>query len=705
MYYLPLKLFAMLSYTKKTAALFTLSFMLLMIPKASAHWGSKGPYGGSVKCMTVIDTFVYVGTPDGGLYRSTSKNILSWKALNNVMSTGKINAITALGTTIVVGSADQGVFICADNGATWVQKNSGLTNTTVLSLTVSGTTLYAGTKGGGVFKSTNSGDSWSAVNSGISNLTVNALASTSSLIIAGTNGGGVFYSTNGGSNWTAGNSGLTNLTITSLSNSEMAVLASTKEGGVFRVNEFFHWFPVNTGLTNLNVKQVIISGSTAYAATAAGVFTSSASSFSWTSKNTGLPSDTVNALAVFDTKLIAGTSQSGLYTSDLSATTWIERNTSFNNLKTYALYANGNLVIAATEKGVYVSRNLAGSYTLSNNGLTDSLNVNCFAFYGHTLYAGTKFGGVYASPDTGKTWHTENTNLSGTNVRFLVATSNQMIVVLNENYLQITSLATIDWQPYSDGASSNSTITSLIASADGSTFFLGTNDNGVYKHVNGEQSWVPFNNGIMNNQHASALVILGNKLFAATPNNGVFVSDLNSATWSISNTGLPDIHLTSMASIGQYVLVGYKGGVYASSDNGITWQSPNVLLNIPPYTEVTNIAFTNDRIFITTPYNSVYSNAKSELPGWTTTNIFDQQSSLNNQLQVIPNPNNGTFKLNYSAFHIQVSELSIYNSFGQWMETFIKGEENLSVNYPPGIYTIRLKTKTNEVMTQKMIIQ
>lgn len=690
----------MLCYTKKTFPLFTLSFLLLFTLSATAHWGSKGPYGGSVKCLTVIDTFVYAGTPEGGLYRSTTRNVVSWKALNNVMTTGKINAIAALGTTVVVGSADQGVFISTDNGVTWIQKNIGLTNSTILSLTVSGTTLYAGTNGSGVFKSINNGDSWTAVNTGLSNLTINTLSSASIVLVAGTNGGGIFYSINNGTSWTAGNTGLTNLTVTSLATSGSTVLASTK-GGIFSANAAtFNWSAVNTGLTNTNVQQVIISGSTAYAATGAGVFISATSPIAWSAQNTGLVADTINALAVFENKLVAGTLKSGLYSSDLSSISWTEINTSFNNLKTYALYANGNLIIAATEKGVYVSRNLAGSYKLCNKGLLDSLHVNCLAFAGTTLFAGTKKG-LFQSADTGQTW--QSTDIAGY-VTSLLVNNNKLYLTTNSNTaVYMTPLSSNNWTLLNSGFQSNTTIISLIGYGD--DVYAGTDIEGVYVLKSGAPIWSYFNSPIMYNQHVSTMVIVGNKIFAATPNNGVFVSDLASANWALSNSGLPDVHITSMATTGQYVLVGYKGGVYASSDNGTTWQSPNVLLNIPPYANVNNISFSNDRIFISTPANSVYSNAKTELPGWTTTGILDQQSSLSNRLQVIPNPNNGTFKLDYSALNVQVSELSIFNYSGQLMDTFIKGEENISVNYPSGIYVVRLKTKTNEVFTQKIIIQ
>ena len=52
---------------------------------------------------------------------------------------------------ILAGTAGDGVFLSADNGAGWVQVDSGLADTYVQALAVSGTYLFGGTKGDGVW--------------------------------------------------------------------------------------------------------------------------------------------------------------------------------------------------------------------------------------------------------------------------------------------------------------------------------------------------------------------------------------------------------------------------------------------------------------------------------------------------------------------------------------------------------------------------
>ena len=94
----------------------------------NAQWElCGGPYGGSIKCMTIN------------------------------------------GSNVFAGSDDHGVFLSSNNGASWSAVNNGLTNLHMYSFAVSGTNIFAGTSGGGIFLSTNNGTSWTAVNNGLTN--------------------------------------------------------------------------------------------------------------------------------------------------------------------------------------------------------------------------------------------------------------------------------------------------------------------------------------------------------------------------------------------------------------------------------------------------------------------------------------------------------------------------------------------------------
>lgn len=121
-----------------------------------------------------------------------------------------------------------------------------------------------------------------------------------------------------------------------------------------------------------------------------------------------------------------------------------------------------------------------------------------------TLYAGTYYGGVFKSTDSGTNWRSVNTGL----------TTN-----LNVNTLVIDP----------------ATPTTLYAGTDGGDW--GT-DGSVLKSTDGGASWSAVNTGLMD-LDINALVIdpiTPTTLYAAT-SNGVFKSINGGANWRVVNTG------------------------------------------------------------------------------------------------------------------------------------------------------------------------
>ncbi|MBK7965544.1 MAG: hypothetical protein IPK10_09780 [Bacteroidetes bacterium] len=61
----------------KTNIILILAISFLASSPLMAHFGSKGPFGGSVSCMTVKDSNVYIGTFTGGVYESTNSQLIA----------------------------------------------------------------------------------------------------------------------------------------------------------------------------------------------------------------------------------------------------------------------------------------------------------------------------------------------------------------------------------------------------------------------------------------------------------------------------------------------------------------------------------------------------------------------------------------------------------------------------------------------------
>src|SRR6478672_4943346 len=192
--------------SKYKATLFLLFTLLIFSNRSFAHFGSKGPYGGSVSCAMVQDTTVYLGSSTGGVFFSTNSKLVGWSLKPVGLKSGKITALAHTGRYLFAATADSGVFIYTGfvgSDRYWIKKNNGLANLKITSLVaIDSITLMAGTNGGGIFKTTNKGNTWVAVNNAtLTHLDISGLVKAGNRIISTSLTSGAWASDNNGVSW------------------------------------------------------------------------------------------------------------------------------------------------------------------------------------------------------------------------------------------------------------------------------------------------------------------------------------------------------------------------------------------------------------------------------------------------------------------------------------------------------------------------
>ncbi len=598
-----------------------------------AHFGTKGPYAGSVSCGIVNDTLVYFGTTNGGVFFSTKQALTGWSLKPVGLKSGKITALTHTTSYLFAGTADSGIFIYTGfvgSDRYWKKINNGLTNLKIKSLLAIDTiTVLAGTDGGGLFKTTNKGLTWTTINSAsLNGATITGMEQFGNRVILTSSTGGVFKSDDKGATWSSFND-ISTLNITGTN--ALSYNATTDEVLIVNSNGLHVassagtttttpvYVAAQTGLpASTIIRSISNNGTTWFLATDKGVYSSATGTINWVAQNFGLATLDVNTVIPFQSRLIAGTNIEGIYKTAASAISWVANNTGFNNLVTYSVETSGALVvIAATEKGVFVSKDLAATYNRANSGLTDSLNVSDLNFFGTKLYATTKNAGVFMSADTGKTWTTFNTGLAEPNFKKVFSSTSNLYIFSSTG--NIYSSSGTSWTLIQDGLPNGVTPTSLAFY--GTNVLLGTLGNGAYTKTESATTWTAANNGLTN-LDVTSVTAFGTKIYAGTDGSGVFVADATSVNWSatsplsISHTitmGLDGTKVQAMATYGGYVFASYKGGLLATTDNGATWVAGGNQFNLPSYTDVNKISFVTTRVFVTTENNCLYSNGLSEL--------------------------------------------------------------------------------------------
>jgi hypothetical protein len=246
--------------------------------------------------------------------------------------------------------------------------------------------------------------------------------------------------------------------------------------------------------------------------------------------------------------------------------------------------------------------------------------------------------------------------------------------------------------------------------------------------------------------------------------------------------------IQDMATYGGFVYASYKGGLVATMDSGKTWIPGGNQFNLPSFTDVKKISFVKTRIFVTTEYNGLYSNALSELPlfpdtflvvvqdaigfsadggrKWATVNsnsywsatshvpwvsitypnnVLDgnitieveanpgpprlgfvevnagskweligiQQTGtgglaeLEGAIKLYPNPNTGSFQLDFTNLEGKVERISVIGTSGNTLfeRTVAQGESTLKVesSLSPGVYMVRIQT-TEGNLVKKVVI-
>jgi photosystem II stability/assembly factor-like uncharacterized protein len=89
-----------------------------------------------------------------------------------------------------------------------------------------------------------------------------------------------------------------------------------------------------------------------------------------------------------------------------------------------------------------------------------------------------------------------------------------------------------------------------------------------------QAQWIEKNNGLYGG-NVTVLAAIGDGLFAGTFGGGVFRSTNNGISWTSSNTGLTNLNIQSFAVVGVNVFVGTVGGIFRSTDNGANWSASN----------------------------------------------------------------------------------------------------------------------------------
>ena len=481
--------------------------------------------------IVTIGDRMYTATLNGGV-RYSDDDGDSWRPMLPParLEAMLIRELSSIGTTLVVG-AQNTVFRQRANEEALTAVNDDSVEQGINAFAAMDNLLFAsgymGEEGSGLFRSDNEGDSWTRIAAEEITRSVETIVVYGTTLYVGTSGSGVFRSDDKGDSWTAVNDGLTHRTVSALlAVNEDTVFAGTPGGGVFRTRDGGNsWVEVNTGITSTTISELEVVGNRLYTNVGGKIVWTVDGGESW--QPIEIPSTAIRygfpTLSVSDGELYLG------------AVRYATRNEGVDLGGIFRVDAENNTLVE-----LIVDGNLAG--------------LECLEVVGSTFYMGTLDSGVIrwergSGPSTTNLGleHRYIAMLAGNGERVCAATGNDEIYRLRGEL----------WQPIHLTDMTDSHISDLrwVGSTLYATFWNG----GVFRSVNGGDSWMSINGGL-DEASATSIGTDGTGLYVGTF-TGVFQWIEDEERWE--SIGLLPHQILSLAVLDGFLYAGTGyGGVY-----------------------------------------------------------------------------------------------------------------------------------------------
>jgi photosystem II stability/assembly factor-like uncharacterized protein len=495
-------------------------------------WTPIGFSGNPILSLTQESNFVFVSTAYSGVLRSSNKGA-QWTSLHvGSSSSPKKLLINNFGD--LFAGADDGIYRTEDDGDTWAPINTGLTDRRILDVAVnSGNQLFVSTFRSGVFRSDDNGDSWQQVINGLGSARVRAMTvDPAQNIYAGTENNGIFISTDNGDTW----------------------IQIFKYGG---------WPSLDTDYLG-----------TLYALSSTGTLLLTLDNGSaWRSAGTeNLRSQPAVISINSDGSILAGSGGGGIYKAPSYTSAWVSVGLKVSYPTAFRQTADGAFIACtingfASGGGCYITRDNGASW--QPTGLTGYRLYSMEKQESGTLITGGP-DGIFRSTDNGINWSPLNTGANPNQLSSIIAgIPNFYFAAVGPTGLLRSNDDGVSW---STSGLTGVPITSL-SSDIGGTIYACT-PQGLYRSTNNGVPWtlLPITSGI---DTTTAFIRAGDRMITAT-NAFVYSSTDGGATWDPSaSTAAVGIVRAFCIYNTRELFAATSKGVFESTDSGATWTSLN----------------------------------------------------------------------------------------------------------------------------------
>lgn len=665
-------------------------FLFLLITTGiNAQWKYCSlPEGGMINDIIHTGTTLIAGSAYNGIYISTDNGIHWEQAKTSVKKAINVYKFTTQGSTIF--AAGNGIFKSIDDGKNWTYLSDQMIPPYFRSLLVLGDTLYASTHQA-IHRSFDMGVTWKniPVINTAKPITFFSILSLGNTLLAAT-GNGLYESTDKGESWKATNSDFPPQHTISLARIGNTLFAMSTTNLYSSTDNGKSWNESRDGLPTPHtyLRSMSINNNSIYVTCSDGLYLSSDLGLHWSKTGKTPPIKSISASASHAGKLFIGT-PNGVFSSDDNGSTWKSINKNIQAMEVFGLAQNATTIFAASIRGVFASDDEGSSWKPVYDNDHDSTYAGdaCMAIVtnGNTIYAG-KLNGVIVSTDNGSSW--KHLDASPYWVNDLALSGSTIFAATDEGLFRSENEVT--WTSVAPFVFANVYV--YWVSVKGNIIYVGTSD-GMYRSMDTGLSWTEINNGIPDNSYIGFIVNNNNEVFTGTWNAQTYHSTDYGHSWSPAS--VPD-KTFFMDRVGNDLFANTKyGGLFVSTDNCKSWID---IQNGAPYAYSSRVLKRKDQVFVSTIGAGIWYRNADELPS----GIIEQLSS--SPLYIYPNPSNGIFNVISAYKNVTIEVINLLGAC--ILKTQLDTPATIDLQgQPKGVYIVRIISRDGHIRNQKIVLE
>ncbi len=236
--------------------------------------------------------------------------------------------------------------------------------------------------------------------------------------------------------------------------------------------------------------------------------------------------------------------------------------------------AGGVIYAGSFGMGIFRSGDRGETWVPVNGGLTDPFVLCLTTAKDGTIYAGTFRGGVFRSRDAGKSWQPVNKGLKRLEIKVLMMDKKGLYAGTGDG-VYLLNIVQDQWKVVTTGL--DDVLVHALAKTDDGTLYAGTSGKGVHSYKERTPGWTRLRQGLRDHEglvENFIRVLAVDKeqgLYAGTFDGGVFRSVDGGQTWLPISRALPNDSIRGLISNDRGVYVATGRGIFKTVDKGRQW--------------------------------------------------------------------------------------------------------------------------------------